>query len=1123
MNTSNTNNHYGPGDIVNGNKNTITSDLDINKVMVVATNILKDISHKRYTKASDTIKSLRDTNALSDNVRHLIDVIEYKLNIHINKDISTPFPEGIKILMRSPSMDDNVKDIASSIWMLSSIVNSFSNNTDKENADLSEAVDIFNASPKLQYTLEIYHNYLSDEEAIISLFNDRKLFLAEGELIGLINGLCRLGKFELACEYSNTLLVTYPTTLAKTYKAYTQSFKINSYSDFLHIWSTSRFIYKEIIDNVELITEIFDGGDYKDYDYLFIALFITSQLCDGRNDKISKLMHAYEERISSVVSYIRPPSQTEIVKTGLGQNPTFQLDELLTTKHINDEQFNIIYPEISHSKNIKMKAKKEALHSNIEVRSDDEFEGKLKTILLRTELIYQIKDFSKTPELKALISSFFDDHIDRVPLLYPPVVAFLSERLISLKLSDEACRFLEKIINKEPAPSVLYQVYLNSLINAERWETLHDTLQLIPQNEWEYPQWMANAAYYNELKNYQESIFSIGQAINLDDCIPAAWIQLIDTHLKAQSSKDELNKLILSIPEKIFELANSYTFMLLEKIMMHIDYEFAEHIGVDIFIQNPEKYAAFITGIHFNTLKSNAKNLGRTYKSKYCVKAVSYTLDDKNHTKIIVRGLERLTEHLIDEESSFGEFLLSLNIGQTERFQMNKVTLYEMKPINIACFHYALSITEATPHESMPIKSISVPDNPDEFIGKLETELISMQPESTSQFTEQHADLPLHFRPIFSPQRDCIVNDILFLFENKLSNSRIMHHNVGSEEINEFLVDMFSLIYLALSGYGDCIYEKRLVVYLTSETNKEMMKWLAIVEDPKFLRVGIRDGRLIRTNAQEVQAATENFRKNIRTVLKSAKIIEPTLSNTPRELFEIKDLIDKSTYSTLRCAIANRIPYFTLDYNITRLFPENYITVLNSQFLTTILNESTLLSKKIEAINYSLQFDFPYQISNADMLRLSIDDGVGFNMKLCSRIINKYSGNFEKIEDGTHILSLILFHPLVTASIYDKLARGGRTYDTQCNTEVEYLFNSCSQSIIKVLSTLSAEEKACHLWSHLITISARRLNEMKLPHLLPKTIKNVEFLASQFCSGHFLDIDRVNEVMNNMLRSKNIS
>ncbi|WP_413796075.1 PIN domain-containing protein [Aeromonas dhakensis] len=1120
MSVSNTNNHYGPGDIVNGNKNTIINDLDTNKVMAIVTNILKDISHKRYKKASDTIKSLRDTNALSDNVRYLIDTIEYKLNIHINKDVYTPLPEAVKILIRSSDVDDTVKDIVSSIWMISSVVASSKESTDKESAILNEAIDIYNLSPKLQYTLEVYYTYISDEEFIISSFNEKKLFICEGELIGLINGLCRLSNFELASEYSNVLYRTYPTTLAKVYKAYTQSLKINSYSDFLHIWSTSRCIYQEIIDNANLIMQIFDGDDYKDYDHLFIALFITSQLCDGRNDKLSKLMHVHKERISSVVDYTPTSSKEDIVKPDWDHNPTIKIDELLTTSCINDEQFHIIYNEISSTQNIKRKAKKEALHSNIEVRSVDEFEGKFKTIMLRTELICQTDDHSKVPELKMLISSFFDEHIDRVPHLYPPVVAFLSERLISLKLSDEACCFLEKIIHKEPAPSVLYQIYLNALINAERWETLHSTLQLIPNNEWEYPQWMANASYYNELKDYQKTISSISQAISLNNCIPASWIQLIEAHLKAKSSEEELNKLIHSIPEEIFELANPYTFLLLEKIMMHVDYEFAEYIGIDIFIQNPEKYAAYITGLHFNTLKSHAKKSGGTYKSKYCVKAVSYTLDDKNHTKIIVKGLERLTEYLIDEESSFGEFLLGLTIDQTERFQMNKVTLNEVKPINIACFHYALSITEATPNESMPIKSISVPENPDEFVEKLTTELISLQPESPSNFNEQYVDIPLHFRPVFSPHKDNIVNSILILFESEPSNSRIILRNEGSEDINKFLVDMFSLIYLAISGYGDCIYDRNLVVYLTSETNEEMMQWLAMVEDPKFLRVGIIDGRLRRTTAQDVQAATETFRKNIRKILKNSQIIEPELTNTPRELFEIKDIVDRSTYSTLRYAIENKIPYFTLDKNIIHLFPNYPITILNAQSLSATLSHSTATPQKIDAIKYHLDFNFPYQVSYKDTIYLSSDDSKKNNIRLCARIINKYCGNFESVKGGVDVLSLILLNPLIMTSIYDKLARGGKTYDTQCDTEIEVLFNRCSLSIIKTPSTISAEEKVGWLWSQVLIISIKTSLQVQQQFLIPKIIKNLEFLASQFCTGHFLNINRVNEIMKDALNMK---
>ncbi|MFM5393185.1 hypothetical protein ACEUAB_03355 [Aeromonas veronii] len=1116
MNTFN--NHHGHGDIVNGSKNTIISDLEINKVMAVINNVLKDICHFDYTKAKETIKSLRDTNSLSENVRHLIDAIEYKVDIHVSKNISSPIPEGIKTLIRDMNVDDNTKDIVSSVWMQSSIVASFNKKNDAEELCFKEAIDIYNVSPKLQYTQELYNKFIANESALISFFNEKNLLLTEIEFIGVILGLCRVGNFELANEHSTTLLERYPSTLTKIYKAYSCALKIYNNKDFVHIWSTSRCIYNEIVENTKLIIDIFDNAKHLNYDPLFVALFITSQLCDGRDDELSQLIKIHENRIAATISNSPTPTSSDIINPDLEKKSNLRIDEFLTSSHIDDEQFDIIYPEIA-SKKLKKRAKLDALHSSIEVKSEDAFIGKFKTIMLRSELMHQTNDYSKIPELKELISSLFENHADRLSLLYPPIVAMLSEKLIALKLSEEACRLLERFISNEPTPSPLYLVYLNSLINSERWETLYTTLRLVPQNEWGYSQWMANAAYHNELKEHTLAIYSINEAILLDNSIPSAWIQLIKSNINNNTSKDELNTLIHSIPDKVFELADSYTFHLLKQIMLYIDYDFAENISHDIFMQNPEKYAPYITELYFHTLKSDAKNINANYKSKYCVRAVSYTVDDKINTKIIVRGLERLTDYMIDEDSSFGDLLLSMNVGETAKFQMNNITLNEIKPINIACFHYALSLTESTPNECMPIKSIQVPDNPDELIGKLEAELSSMQPKSLSEFTEEYASFPLCFRPLFVPQGEDIVNSIFFLFENKLSNSKIHLHNMGSKDISEFLVDLFGLIYLVLCGYTDCICEKKLKLYVTSETNDALKKWLSIVEDPSFLRIGIKDGRLVRTNAKDIQAVTNIFRLSIKKLLNIVTIIEPTLNDTPRELFELKDLIDKATYSTIRYAITSEIPYFTLDSSITKIFPEHPIKLLDSEHLTDFLNESTSIDNKIEAIKYHLKFDFPYQILNKDVILLSKDDNES-NLIICSQIIIKYMGNFTTIEDGVNTLSSILLSPLIIASSCNKLARGGKTHDTQCNTEIERLFYACSLSISKVSSQLSAEEKVCNLWINLIRIIDCEFKSNILLNLKSKTIKYIEYLGSNFCRGYFLDINRVNELIFNALHKQ---
>ncbi|WP_421287571.1 PIN domain-containing protein [Aeromonas veronii] len=1119
---SNTHNiHSGNGDIVNGDKYTTFSGLQIDSVIDLTRRILHDIRHMKTSIAIQTINSLRETHVLSNEVRYLLDILEYKINI-ITSSEDKKFPQDSVIsLTRNTTINAELIDIVFSIWFLHVIINSDSDSDSDCQAsaktNFTEALQIYNSSPKLQYTNALYYQFIANEQTISSIYKRDFIFLSEEELIGLMHGQARANNFEAAFEYSTKLLDSYPSTLAKIYKAYFQSLKISHLTDFTHIWSASRTVYNDINGNVKLIKSIFKSDEPLQSKFLLLALNNTIYLSNHEDGALNELYEKHRDEIKAVISQC---SNTPLLES-ISEHEVQQEPPSLLSKNITDKQFHSLYQDIKTPKRINNKTKVAALNSNIQVNSDDEFTGLIQTIILRAELIFQIRDVSKCLELKSLIALFFESYKTKVRSLNPPIIADLSEKLIAIGLSDEACIFLDSLINsEEPAPTVLYLIYLKALISSERWETLHHALHLVPVNAWSDHQWMSYAAYLNESRDYPKCILAIEEALKIDGRFPGKWIKLIEVHIKSGSSSEKMNEIVSRIPNTIFENPEPLTFILLEQIMRYIDFNLAENICNDIFILNPERYASDIVKLHFNTLKNKTVNINTETSSKYCIKAVSYIIDGKEISRIIVNNQVPHREHFIDESSSFGEFLLEMDVGQTKTFQLNHITLKEIKPINIACFHYALSLVESTPNESMPLKSIQVPENHDEFIDRLKQELAILTPNHEEAIDEEHAKIPLQFRPYFiqRTRNSNLINAIIYLFENEISNSNINFQHDGIKEIECVLLDIFGLLYLSITGYSLGLQKKNIATYITKETKYVIEQWFNEVEDPSYLRIGIDNGQLIRTNSNDIQKFTKDIRKNLKDLLSSSRIIEPTLIDTPKSIFELKDITDCSTYSTLRVAIANKTPYFTVDFNIKHLIPGLCTSFIDAEMFIEQINNETPTKDKIKALRYNLHFNFPVAIDFTDLFFLAHSKDPD-NVKLCSSLLVKYAGKFQDLEHASGILFTMLNSPLANASIYNTLEYGGKTYNPSCNTEVEHLFNACSYSIMKVQSQLTAEEKLCHLWGNLLEKTSKLY--MAFPrYMLKNYIDNFNLLSSNFISGHFLDFGEIKKTIEIKLSKK---
>ena len=344
----------------------------------------------------------------------------------------------------------------------------------------------------------------------------------------------------------------------------------------------------------------------------------------------------------------------------------------------------------------------------------------------------------------------------------------------------------------------------------------------------------------------------------------------------------------------------------------------------------------------------------------------------------------------------------------------------------------------------------------------------------------------------------------------QLNNKKSFKHplpDFGEQNSNIMILDVYSIVYLAMTGLINGLDNLSTKTILTIETKSYLEDWCSHINDKDYLTINVHpDGGLIRTTSAEIQERTSDIQKGIKQIITRSKVINPKIVDFPTELLMLYNILDLSVLSSIKLMIANDISYLCIDPHFSQLFNATNYKVVNANLFISQLSHGLRLEQKQGGLYSHVTVGIPFPITYSDMLLLSQSKKDHAHYFL-SELLKMYPDTFSDIHVAVSLTSEVLRFVLITAFIDGEILRGLRVYNPRNNGYAERIFNACFTMVMYCRDKHEMGYKLALLYIKLQEIfqDIRTMREL------------INLLALRFFQGHFININEVNQHINEII------
>lgn len=1092
MNSELHSSHYGSGDIVIGEKKIIIpSDLTPENLFPIAEDIFRKIRESDINSAKtivDTIKKLPATPV----AKQFVNVLNTAILASENA-LTSEFDE-LYTLAKEDDLSEKLRDVVFSVIMLIE----FKNNNHKN------AITIYSQSPKKKYSFMFHLQCLATEDEINDFWNENRPLISEDELYAISIGASRVKnqvsakKFvtllvERAQTPTNSILLNYITVLELAEKY------LN-----IDLLSLDKDVYYQVINCINDTFSFLET--YPENKWLLYSLSNLVMLVKANHHQLIKTIIKYKDKISAI-----SPVVNDFV------DMLFSIDETapLTLRDIKEDDEltsdSLILLLEAAAKGAYIKENIKQLILNTDLKQDDHVKNlpfNYQLISLKAKLLLNdSNDHINKKRIKEDLAIFIPlAHKDKTSLSGNGLVN-LCDDLLWLDLAKECCDLLEPRLPENLWPSRLVIAYFESLIRAEKLTTLTECLNRIDKALWDNYTWTFQARIYTAYNNWSQAIIALEEAIKKNDDNSYPWLLLICCTLKTAPATTIT--ILDRIPKNVFLSFDAHTLPLLGLISDKVDPHFSEKIIAELFIDSPKEYASVLLKIHFSSLISHKNKKANEINTQYpnkVIRAIKLSRNGEEEEKVIVDIIpDQEQGALLSIHTEYGDLLANLAIGEETIYVMDRVKIIEeLNPYHVI-FRYALNIVSEKPDINFPIKRIEVPSDPELMFQKIKDEFSQYDLQSREEHIINCQNVPLYLK-VNELEKGKPVKSILQLLTSQIVNKSLSFPEGEVDHPEQFITDIHGIIYFALTRVDITLCKSRYKLIITNETKICIDNWLTEVENPSYLSIGVRDDHLFRITAEDIQNSTASIREALNNLLGYCEVHSVPVENTPDALLNVKEFLDTSVYSTMKYVLFTKTPYFIIDDAFSALTKslDSEIKIVNAIVFTSHLLEHLPASIKLNNFQYHVETYLPMHISYKDCIALANSDDEK-HVALVTKIFQIHSNSFNDFNSlcsfFTHAISLPLF------LVYINHTKGRRPLSLD-NTII-VLFNTCCQCIINASDGRTAEER-------LVAFTNLIIDNNKYPQGF---ISFIFSIFSSFAQGHFLDINYMNLLVNDVERT----
>ncbi len=1092
-------NHSGTGDNVSRDKIT-NQAISPSEIQNSIRKILASLRHRQFAQAKNQLDTLEVASSLDAETIGILQIIS--ILIQLAEGEGPADGAGLLRTYLSTKHDELCTDISFSAQL----------RLDVKNERFEDARKRYvSASTHGTYTKEAFYELIANVTEIETTFRAEKLSLNEVELCGLVRGALRLKNSEQALEIAKFLDDLSPTFNSKTFITLSRACLVESKLKSDHYWRITATLRSEILvlcDEVIILLNECEGKDNRIIglsasllNYVFgeyrpladACWYYISEIEQQLPEIASQIRLLYDrstERLSGIVCKIAKARKEPLYKKEI-------IAEITKKQEITVED-SVLLSNVSDAKSIR-----NWISDGGTISSDNLLEKDFSILELRT-LACDGKLNSKD-SLRILADNLINKYKAEIPNLMPTRLLYLVEKLIDLELFFQAC-----ILLKPHVPTTDFWVsptlcsYLKALLNSHQMMTLDEIMSGINPKDWTVDLWHIRAIQLDSMCRYDEAIAATEMAVQMVPSSSYSWCVLINLHRKRGYDASVIASILERIPEDTFSQSSQYGFNLLSEMAINGNFARAERILIGWFIKDPEGCSIPFTNTYLALIINKIEIPNLSNSIGQCFGGFHYSIDGEEVTKLLVDDDLAMRSGLLGISSPQGNLLSKMNAGDVEQLNMFEINLIERLPPLIAAFHIAFSLRQAKNDGRDCFHSFNIPKEPDEMLKTLKRKLLSSDKRNHDLIS--NPQIPLFFKGHHqypsSPVKSALVH---------LTTKESIKHPLprsGEEFPEKLILDVYSIIYLVLTGLVNGISGSSIKLIITNETKYYFNEWLEEINRDDFLSIGIsRNGDLYRQTAEDIRKQTIEIQDAINLIISQSKVITPQPIDLPDAIIQIQDLVDLSVLSSIKLSISNNIPWLCIDDAFAQISMEVGYKTVNANHFFGYLSEGLLLEQKKQGLYLHVSASLPYPLINADLIQLSKSKNDSDHYCL-AEILKMYPNAFSDTGSAILFLGQILISILINASNKKEILNGLREENPRNTGYTESIFYACCFVSMQCKDGQEAEKKLGYFLGYLLFLSQD----------IPSIHRLIITMASGFIAGHFLCLNVINLYIDEIVR-----
>ena len=1058
--------------------------------------ILNFVKNKDTDNALLVLSTIKSLGSLDSDSLALLDIVSIRVNLIKQTDIEGAYKTLTTFYSKKPT------GLAADLC-ISSLMR-----LDVAKGKVDDAKERYQQlSSHEAYTQEAYFELLAEATSIEAKYNNDRLFLTEIDLCSLVRGSLRLKLHDLTIKLSNQLVEKYPSFNSSVLLITSKVAKLSSELGHTHYW----FISYQLKHNLEsLIQELIplveesNGNDQRLIPPVASILHYTM----GQPDELHKLCVKYIDKIeksSPEVAKLIKLSDDDTITTAITtedrilkahKEPSYKkelIDGIISENEITLEDAAVL-ATIGDKQSIST-----WLSNNPKISCDDKFEEEF--ILLELKAHICSSDAGKKPEFEDLFNNFISSHEKSLKNVNPHRVHEFANKLVAIELSPFAIKLLSMYINvDDPWPSPPVKLFLNALYESDQLHSLNSILFNINDNACDFYTWQMRAILYVNNGSLPPAILAFKKALKLNSQAIECWYNLVSILKQEKVNEDELIETINEIPLELLDKPSQLTASILNEACFLGLFHKVEETMLNWFIQDSASNSILFTNL-FTSITTFNKNPKKEVIPRLNTpsgnSAYTYLVDTKESTKIITRADVEATAYMLSYNSPIGSTLLNMCEGQVETVGTQKITLIKQVPPVVAAYQISLKLRHEANDGSDCFDMFEASEDTNELIEQMKSKMKAGNEDR--EFIASHAVLPLTMKCKRLGSTSPVDTALQTLTSTEVVKHPLFNSGINADE--SIVLDTFSILHLALTGLYKSSILKNYRFYITEDTLQYFDHWFERINDPDYMVAGVNsEGQFYRVVKEDIQFQTKNVQVGINFILEKAEVQKANIVDLPPSLLKIKDLICHSVYSSITLSIANDIPWLCVDGQLAQLYSALGLSSINAQQFLKLLADSTNFEDKKHGIFYHIDSGLPYPLTYEEMFQLS-NSSEDIDFYYLAELLNKNPNVFQQSEDATQFAYKVLIPVLNKGYLDGEMLHGARVDNIQNNGLAERIFNACCRMVIAPKDGKIAEEKLAKL------VVALAFSSKTIP-----TLRKLIFaLFSEFISGHFLDINAVND------------